>query len=432
MLVAVSDGQAALLLQAAYDATGVQLERAPCDRDAAAHEILIGEPGRPETETARQLPGTDPLLIAAVGEKLVILGSTPAYTRMAAETFLRDYAFAPELRLPGGLCAVYGVEERVAYTDYVNGNVNANDPWVIRDGSRYYYCWSTGNGAAVARCETLAAVADAEQRASVVWTAEPGRPWSQGVWAPELHKIDGTWHIYLAADDGDNEHHRMYVLRGTSADPTDRFELVGKLGDSTDEWAIDGTVIAYGGELYFCWSGWDSKVNVSQNLYIAHMSDPCTIDGERVMLSKPDYRWEMQGANPRVNEGPVAVIGDGVIHLIYSASGCWTDDYCLGQLTWRGGDLTDPANWEKSPVPVFSKQPGAYGPGHCSFTEAVDGTLWMVYHANRESGTGVAGRSLRMQSVQWDGRILSLGKPASLSEIIPCPYLVPAVSGRIR
>lgn len=259
MLVAVSDGQAALLLQAAYDATGVQLERAPCDRDAAAHEILIGETGRPETETARQLLGTDPLLIAAVGEKLVILGSTPAYTRMAAETFLRDYAFAPELRLPGGLCAVYGVEERVAYTDYVNGNVNANDPWVIRDGSRYYYCWSTGNGVAVARCETLAAVADAEQRASVVWTAEPGRPWSQGVWAPELHKIDGTWYIYLAADDGDNEHHRMYVLRGTSADPTDRFELVGKLGDSTDEWAIDGTVIAYGGELYFCWSGWDGR-----------------------------------------------------------------------------------------------------------------------------------------------------------------------------
>ena len=51
----------------------------------------------------------------------------------------------------------------------------------------------------------------------------------------------------------------MYVLRGTSADPTDRFELVGKLGDSTDEWAIDGTVIAYGGELYFCWSGWDGR-----------------------------------------------------------------------------------------------------------------------------------------------------------------------------
>ena len=130
MLVAVSDGQAALLLQAAYDATGVQLERTPCDRDAAAHEILIGE---------------------------------------------------------------------------------------------------------------------------------PGRPWSQGGWAPELHKIDGTWYIYLAADDGDNEHHRMYVLRGTSADPTDRFELVGKLGDSTDEWAIYGTVIAYGGELYFCWSGWDGR-----------------------------------------------------------------------------------------------------------------------------------------------------------------------------
>ncbi|NHM30991.1 family 43 glycosylhydrolase [Neobacillus terrae] len=48
----------------------------------------------------------------------------------------------------------------------------------------------------------------------------------------------------------------------------------GKISDSTDRWAIDGTVLELEGTKYFIWSGWEGNTNVKQNLYIARMSNP--------------------------------------------------------------------------------------------------------------------------------------------------------------
>lgn len=90
----------------------------------------------------------------------------------------------------------------------------------------------------VAYCETLADVATACNRAHVVWRPEQGTAYSQELWAPELHYIDGAWYIYVAADDGNNANHRMYVLKSTSGDPTKAFEFVGKISDSTDKWLL--------------------------------------------------------------------------------------------------------------------------------------------------------------------------------------------------
>lgn len=424
---------AAAVQEAVYKSAGIRLEvvTATQSQSAGQTEILIGNTGRPETKTAKNWLGKDSLIIAAVEQKLVILGGDPAGTLLAADVFVSEYVTGPDAAFPRDLQAVYGVEDTIAYGEYTNNSaVNANDPWVVRDGDGYYYCWSE-NGIVVSYCETLADIATARKRARNVWRPKDGTSWSQELWAPELHKIDGKWYIYVAADDGKNENHRMYVLRGTSDDPTKPFELVGQITDSTNKWAIDGTVLQYGGELYFVWSGWEGDRNVRQNIYIAHMKNPYTIDSQRVLLSIPTYAWEKQG-NPDINEGPVAVVGDGVIHLIYSASACWLDDYCLGQLTWKGGDLLDPKSWEKSPQPVFSQVKGAYGPGHCSFAQALDGKLWMFYHANAQSGTGTDGRSLRMQPVEWNGSTLRLGQPAPLGQVLKYPYKTKKVTGRIR
>jgi GH43 family beta-xylosidase len=47
------------------------------------------------------------------------------------------------------------------------------------------------------------------------------------VWAPELHRINGAFYIYVAMDTGgENANHRMYVLQGTSTtDPTQPFNV---------------------------------------------------------------------------------------------------------------------------------------------------------------------------------------------------------------
>ncbi len=284
------------------------------------------------------------------------------------------------------------------------------DPWVIQHEGYYYYCYSLGIGVGIKKMSSMTEIAN---DGAWVYLAPQDSAYSSEYWAPELHYINGEWYIYVAADDGNNDNHRMYVLRGTSQDPTQVYEMVGVITDSTNKWAIDGTVMTLNGELYFVWSGWEGDVNVAQNIYIAHMSNPWTIDGERVLLSAPTYDWERVG-NPYVNEGPAALTHDGKSFIVYSASGSWTDDYCLGMLTFTGDDPLNPDHWEKSETPVFKKRAGvAYGPGHCSFTTACDGSVWMIYHANLVSGSGWDGRSVWLAPVTFgsDG-MPKFGKPA--------------------
>lgn len=285
------------------------------------------------------------------------------------------------------------------------------DPWVIEHEGAYYYCYSAGNGVCVA---SVPSIAKLKQNGKRVYTAPGGTMYSSEYWAPELHYIDGAWYIYVAADNGNNETHRMYVLRGTTQDPTDPFEMVGQITDPSDKWAIDGTVLQLGGELYFIWSGWEGNVNVAQNLYIAHMSDPCTIDSERVCLSVPEYSWEKNG-QPYINEGPAVLQHEGKTFLVYSASGSWTDHYCLGMLTLTGDDPMDVNCWEKSNRPVFRYRPHVcYGPGHNSFCTAPDGSVWMIYHGNLVAGSGWSGRSVWIAPVTFDeDGTPEFGKPES-------------------
>jgi len=288
------------------------------------------------------------------------------------------------------------------------------DPWIIRKDSNYYYCASAGNSIIIRKGENLNMLKDSQPVR--IWTATEGTMWSREIWAPELHYLEGSWYVYFAADDGYNKNHRMYVIENSSADPmSGTWVFRGKVSDKTDRWAIDGTLFRYQGKLYMVWSGWEGNVNRQQNLYIAGMSDPWTISSDRVLISAPEFDWETVGDlnNPQdvphvnVNEGPAALINNGRLFIIYSASGCWTDAYCLGMLTFTGeANLLDPAEWRKSPNPLFrGKSPASvYSPGHNSFFKSPDGSEdWIVYHANSAAGQGCGrSRSPRAQKFTWN------------------------------
>ena len=288
-------------------------------------------------------------------------------------------------------------------------DASGNDPWIVEHDGKYYYCWSGGangmGGVRVNRILSLDKITTAGY--SQVYVAPAGTMYSKEYWAPELHYVQGEWYIYVAADDGANENHRMYVLKGTSQDPTDPFEFVGQITDPTNKWAIDGTVVTIKDELYFVWSGWEGDENVAQNLYIAHMSNPWTIDSERVLISEPYHAWERFG-DPKVNEGPAALYNGDDVHIVYSGSGSWTNNYCIGLLTLTGDDPLDASAWKKNALPILRQKIGeVYGPGHCSVTTAIDGSLWMIYHANLESGSGWSGRSVWISPITFDKN----GKP---------------------
>jgi GH43 family beta-xylosidase len=281
------------------------------------------------------------------------------------------------------------------------------DPWVIRWEKQYYYCFSRNDRVYVSRAGSLVDIGRGTEAA--VWTPPPKGAYSKELWAPELHRLGDRWYIYVAADNGDNANHRMYVLEGSARDPQSRFRLRGKIAAKTDRWAIDGTVGMINGHLYFVWSGWEGKENVRQDLYIAAMIDPWTITGERACLAVPEYSWEKLGPQwagkgfpGGVLEGPEFLIHGGRTHIIYSANGSWTDDYCLGQLTFTGGNPLDRASWRKMDKPVFSRTDKVFGPGHACFLQTADGREdWIVYHAAKRKGSGWD-RNVRAQPFGWD------------------------------
>lgn len=299
---------------------------------------------------------------------------------------------------------------------------DAADPWVIRHDGWYYMTATTGTNVTVWRSKSLSGIGGGERK--VIWTPPAKGPASKNLWAPELHRLNGKWYVYFAADDGENENHRMYVLENPSADPFEgTFEFKGKIADpKADRWAIDGTVLTLRDKSYFVWSGWVADKNVRQELYIAPMKDPWTLAGPRVEISRPSHKWETVG-EPTVNEGPQAVVRNGTVHLVYSASGSWTDDYCLGLLTLnKDGDPLDPKAWVKQPKPVFEKTKTVFGPGHCSFTTSPDGKEdWLVYHAARHTKAGWA-RNVRMQPFEWGkDETPKFGTPAEADQLLKLP-----------
>jgi GH43 family beta-xylosidase len=278
---------------------------------------------------------------------------------------------------------------------------DGEDPWVIAHEDHLYYCTvdRLKQKILIGKFGRLTEMASAEL--VEVWPSSAGTtPNYVEIWAPELQLINGQWYVYFALYNAKNGEERLFTLQGTSPDPLGPYEFKGQLQIPTDRWAIDGSVLPLdNGELYFIWSGWEGFTNTSQNIYIARLSNPWTIASDRVCISRPEHEWEKQGY-PHVNEGPQALIRDGRVFIIYSASGSWTDDYCLGQLTFLGGDPLSPASWRKEARPVFAKTNTIFGPGHASFVQ-VAGQDYIIYHAARSSQAGWA-RQIRAKPFTWN------------------------------
>jgi GH43 family beta-xylosidase len=289
---------------------------------------------------------------------------------------------------------------------------DGEDPWVTSHQGVYYYCTvdRAKKKIQVSKFERLTEVATA-QLVEVYPANLTDIPDYIEIWSPELQYLDGNWYIYFALYNGNNGQERMHVIESLSDDPQGEYVFKGKINVKTDRWAIDGSVLEVPDTgRYFIWSGWDGHTNESQNIYIAEMSNPWTIISDRICISRPEYDWEKNGY-PYVNEGPQALIRDDKIFIIYSAGGSWTDDYCLGQLTFLGADPLDPSSWRKEAAPVFQKTDSIFGPGHCSFVKDEAGKNWIIYHAARLSGAGWA-RQIRAKTFDWnsDGSP-NFGKP---------------------
>lgn len=307
------------------------------------------------------------------------------------------------------------------------------DPYSFYKDGFYYYTHTMQNNLTLFKTENLANIQNAEKK--VIWTPPANTMYSKEIWAPQIQFLRGKWYFYFAADDGNNHNHRMYVLENSNPDPMQgEWIFKGKVGDATDKWAIDADVVDYNGQLFMAWSGWEGDENGMQNIYLAKMSNPWTIEGPRVKIAHPTYDWERNGYLPHetppyvyVNEGPQFLQHGNRMFIIFSASGCWTDNYTLGMMyAPLDADWMNPQSWTKHPEPVFKPEPGSgvYAAGHNSFFKSADGKEdWILYHANDKPGQGCGrDRKPRMQKFTWDDNGFPVfGSPVSTAIPLALP-----------
>lgn len=248
-----------------------------------------------------------------------------------------------------------------------------------------------------------------------------GTEYSDRLWAPELHALQGRWYIYFAAQHPEkgNKSHRSYVLGGPPEDQDPHagpWEFLGPIkGMDQSQWAIDGTVFQYEDCFYYVYSGWDliNPRESEQKLYIIRLKDAVTADSSPVVISTPEHKWEFSG-QAGINEGPqwLAAPDGSWKGLVYSCAGSWTSKYKMNTLQLVGDDLLDPSAWKKSDKPLLQNRfngEGPYGPGHGCFLQAGNQTL-ALFHATDRPNDGNRNRRCRMQKVEWTAEGPDMGE----------------------
>ncbi|MBO4802823.1 MAG: family 43 glycosylhydrolase [Bacteroidaceae bacterium] len=306
---------------------------------------------------------------------------------------------------------------------------------ILHEGKYYFTCQPDDETIRFRVTDDLRNIPEAKEY--IAW--RPDSLHMDHFWAPEMHYIRGQWYIYFEADDGNTDNHQLYVLTCSEQDSTTgSWQLCGAL-QTNPEWNFGlhpNVLVMPDDRLYLLWSGWPQRraETETQCIYIAQLSDPCTVASQRVMLSSPDLEWERQWINPDgsrsaypiyVNENPQACLTpDGRrVCIFYSASGIWTVFNSLGCLTADAeADLLDPASWTKATEPLTLADSTYYGTSNICIVPKTDGTLALLFEA-KNLQQGEEHRSTYIRDISFDsnggGIGYSLGSSAAPSTAWP-------------
>ena len=265
-------------------------------------------------------------------------------------------------------------------------NENFSDPFVTFDKDTGYYYFIAScqcNILTIYRSKEIGNILKDNDKKDVYFSEENVYgPY----WAPEMYKIGNKWYIYTSCREEDNDNpwdiKRLLILKSKTEDPFDGFEFGSK--PDTSIFAIDPSSHIINGKQYICYSEVNEKEKAFQVLVMRQMKDPLTFTDNQAVIARPTLPWELvppYDDKESIVEGAFFVRSGERLFIIYSANGCWSDDYCLGVLEYTGGEVCDDNNWIKHPNPLFVKGNGIYGPGHASFFKSPDDTeVWCAYH----------------------------------------------------
>lgn len=309
---------------------------------------------------------------------------------------------------------------------------NEDDGYYYATGSHYPVTdpatWTADAGSCyraigLRRGKTLEELKDAEE--SLMFAPRLGDQWGSFIWAPEFHKINGTWYCLVGA----HNYGKAGITDETKWGWCSYSLLIPYIGDGDDSTTLEEDMQAGGmldarqwGEPIILEGAPSFDVSyyydedVKQGYYIL----PNTPSGARISIVKAKsegipqfdgakkeikaicFPWEYgiqegsvstsnpEGSDQGIVEGPYLFEYGDKVYISYS--GATVDKYyCLGlMMAEKGSDLMDPASWTNVNYPVLSSYDTANGQiggaahvggGHNSFALDEYGNIVLIYHA---------------------------------------------------
>lgn len=285
------------------------------------------------------------------------------------------------------------------------------DPFVTYDSvTGYYYALFTRSiTVEIFRSRHISTIiTDGDSKTVYTLNIKRDGIWGE-IWAPEMHRApNGRWYIYTSGratpEPGTPKY--IFVLEGPKDDPFDGEWTFAGI-PTTNGSSIDPTIYtAPDKKQYICYSS--TGTEYGQILVIRDLVNPYTYGKEHAVIARAELDWEL--VPPYVDrmaivEGAFFVEKNGRLFIIYSANGCWSDNYCLGVLEHTGGSLCDADNWKKHDRPIFEQANNVFGPGHASFFKSPDGSeVWCAYHAMKKHNSTAtpAPRYFNVQPLKFD------------------------------
>ncbi|MBM9504017.1 glycoside hydrolase family 43 protein [Actinacidiphila acididurans] len=289
------------------------------------------------------------------------------------------------------------------------------DPFMTYWRGSYYLTTTQGDAIRMWRSPSLSTLLTADP--VTVWTDSDASR-NRHMWAPEFYRFGDRWYIYYTADDGTDDHHRIYVVESDRDDPTGPYHFKAELAppNHASDYAIDPSILKHDGRLYLAYAG----INQYQHngINIAPLSNPYTVSGDSAAI-------DAAGGCPEVREAPEFLNRNGRSWMTYSTCDTGKPDYQIWMMSLpNGADPLVPGNWTQHSGPVFSRADdnGVFGPGHHAFFRSPDGTQdWIIYHAKTTSVFTYTNRTTRAQKITWNadgspdlGRPLAMGATQDL------------------
>lgn len=269
------------------------------------------------------------------------------------------------------------------------------DPFLTYFNKNYYLTSTQSDAIRMWRSPSLGSLLSVDP--ITVWKDSDSSR-NHAIWAPEFYRFDNRWYMYYTADDGTDDHHRIFVLESAHDDPTGPYHFKAKLTPPNhDKYSVDPTILHHDGRLYLVYSG-DNEYDY-RGINIAPMSNPYTISGDSVAINA-------DGGCDEMRQGPEIIYRNGRSWLTYSTCHTAEADYQIWMMSLDArADPLNPKNWVQHHGAVFSRSNdrGVYGPGHHSFFKSPDGTQdWILFHAKTTKEWDYSDRTTRAQRISWN------------------------------